>query len=230
MLHLSPERLAALADDEPLAAEAQHLARCATCVRERDAQRRLIVRSAALGATLAEVPLTSWDTLSARLREEGLLRTPAVTRGWGVRPWMRAAAAVVLAAGGTVIGRVSAGAPLVPWRAVASSGAAASIPTPRGSFANTGDAYAALVSAQQSYQNASSYLAVHDTVSAGNQQAYGARLAAYDAISAISQAALTEEPSDPMMNQLHLSALGAREETYRRLGQIVPVGATLIKY
>src|SRR5687768_18037300 len=42
MLHLSPERLAALADDEPLAAEASHLASCARCSAERAAHRRLL--------------------------------------------------------------------------------------------------------------------------------------------------------------------------------------------
>ncbi|NUS32244.1 MAG: hypothetical protein HOQ17_04220 [Gemmatimonadaceae bacterium] len=42
MLHLSTDRLAALGDDVPSAAEAAHLASCEPCAREIDAYRTLV--------------------------------------------------------------------------------------------------------------------------------------------------------------------------------------------
>ncbi|MGH7632922.1 MAG: hypothetical protein ACRENC_04290, partial [Gemmatimonadaceae bacterium] len=113
MLHLDPERLAALADAEPTADEAQHLAACDSCARELRAHRALLaLASRERHAVLAE-PLTDWVTLSARLRDEQLVRPARTARaGLFAQPWMQAAAALVIAAGGAAIGRATAAVPL----------------------------------------------------------------------------------------------------------------------
>lgn len=135
MLHLTDERLAALADSEPDAREAGHLAACGRCAAAREAQRRLLAMAAAARGHIGP-PLTNWDAIAARLRAEGMLvgegevpgplaavrpaMPPATTsagpsgdaiagtRGRGIRQWgFRAAAAVVLMGGGALAGRMS---------------------------------------------------------------------------------------------------------------------------
>ena len=86
MLHLDPERLAALADEAPTAEEGAHLAHCLACRRERDAYVALLALAQREGRAAADwdapdgvdaEPLTSWASLSTALRAEGLLTTPA---------------------------------------------------------------------------------------------------------------------------------------------------------
>ena len=86
MLHLDPERLAALADEAPTAEEGAHLAHCLACRRERDAYVALLALAQREGRAAAAwdapdgmdaEPLTSWASLSTALRAEGLLTTPA---------------------------------------------------------------------------------------------------------------------------------------------------------
>ena len=72
MLHLSDERLAALADDEPSATEAEHLSACRRCAGERMSQRRLLAMANAAREHISP-PLTEWSVISARLRDEGML-------------------------------------------------------------------------------------------------------------------------------------------------------------
>ncbi|HEU6449918.1 MAG TPA: hypothetical protein VFT57_00760, partial [Gemmatimonadaceae bacterium] len=74
MRHLDPERLAAIGDSEPTIEEAAHLADCALCERERLALRELIALSRSEGVAPLQAPLTNWESLSARLRDEGILR------------------------------------------------------------------------------------------------------------------------------------------------------------
>src|SRR5690242_3038331 len=112
MLHLDPERLAALADDEPTAAEVVHLAECVECAREREAHRALHTMAARERATVVQPPLSEWSSLRAQLVEDGLLasaddkRSDRVGARW--RPWLNAAAAVLLVLGGGAVGRWSA--------------------------------------------------------------------------------------------------------------------------
>lgn len=137
MLHLTDERLAALADDEPNATEAEHLAACRRCAAERVSQRRLIAMANAARDHISP-PLTDWSAISARLRDEGMLGSGGENSGRfaaAVRPsspaqpavaarperqsssrraamvqWgMRAAAAVALVVGGAAAGRWSMG-------------------------------------------------------------------------------------------------------------------------
>src|SRR5690606_13003474 len=141
MLHLYAERLAALADETPTLEEKAHLASCRECSEELDAYRRLLERAGIESATptAGEAPLTDWNSLSARLRQEGMLpgtevlvfpaegeagRAPVRrvssgraldVRGSVVRRWaIRAAAAALLLSAGLAMGRATAGAEVLP--------------------------------------------------------------------------------------------------------------------
>ena len=99
MSHLSAERLAALVEEAPTAAELSHLASCADCSRERRAYESLS-EMARNGVALG-TPLTSWNRLAPRLRDDGVIDTG---RGFGRRAvrsrvWLQAAAAVLLEIG-----------------------------------------------------------------------------------------------------------------------------------
>jgi len=125
MLHLSSERLAALADSEPTPLEADHLAACAVCARERAANRSLLMMARADREQLG-MPLTRWDSLAPELHRAGLVtagalmsaapattETQLVARSASVRRavrWLQAAAVLLLVGGGAGLGRLSAGA------------------------------------------------------------------------------------------------------------------------
>jgi hypothetical protein len=125
MLHLSSDRLAALADAEPAPLEAEHLATCAACARERAANRSLLMMARAEREQLG-MPLTRWDSLAPELHRAGLvaagalMSAPAVitdtqpaARSAVVRRtvrWAQAAAVLLLVCGGAAVGRLSAGA------------------------------------------------------------------------------------------------------------------------
>ena len=128
MLHLSPERLAALADSEPTAVEADHLAICAACAREHAASRSLLVMARAEREHLG-MPLTRWDSLAPELHRDGLVAAGALmtapregVSSSGTRPpgrrrvaaWLQAAAMLLLVAGGAAVGRLSAGVSPLP--------------------------------------------------------------------------------------------------------------------
>ncbi|MEA3245521.1 MAG: hypothetical protein U9Q74_05135, partial [Gemmatimonadota bacterium] len=75
MSHLSPERLAALADDTPTPIEAAHVTTCDACTAELAAQRRL-ARLAAEARVTSGPPASDFDALLPRLRAEGLAQAP----------------------------------------------------------------------------------------------------------------------------------------------------------
>src|SRR6478752_5843058 len=105
MSHLPTERLAALVDEAPTPAELAHLASCADCARERAAYRNLselaVVETSRLGA-----PLTTWEMLRPALFADGVIDDGRVhVRARQVRrPWLQAAAAVLLLSGGVMAG------------------------------------------------------------------------------------------------------------------------------
>jgi hypothetical protein len=125
MLHLSSERLAALADSEPTPLEADHLVACAACAHERAANRSLLMMARAEREQLG-MPLTRWDSLAPELHRAGLVAADALmsappfttetqpaARSASVRRvvhWLQAAAVLVLVGGGAALGRFSAGA------------------------------------------------------------------------------------------------------------------------
>jgi hypothetical protein len=139
--HLTPDRLAALVDDEPTVAESAHLAGCAACARERGAYDALLALAGA-DASRITAPLTSWETLAPALRDAGLIRpapadgVPAATgdrrpirssavthdrsaaAGAPRAVWprlQRIAAVLLLVGGGAVVGRYSAGGALASF-------------------------------------------------------------------------------------------------------------------
>src|SRR3954471_2806725 len=121
MSHLSPERLAALIDEEPSAAELAHLAACAPCSRERGAYEAL-ASMAQSGLSIGQ-PLTSWDKLMPALAKDGIVEAHmrSVGRGGDTPAWLQAAAAVLLLAGGTAFGRMTASEPSSSSDVVAST-------------------------------------------------------------------------------------------------------------
>jgi len=239
MLHLSAERLAALADDEPTTTEGEHLARCATCAHERSAHRSL--RSLAISdraAVIGAPPLTSWETLLPALRAEGLVADAAPSgaspngkgprilqfeRRWGHSGLLRAAAAVMLVAVGLVAGRWSAGKPPVPGLAAGKDTLTALVSDTTLVFQNASQALAALTRYEHGYQAAAEFLALHDTASGvAGRDASPARRAPLAPVAPATRQGLEETPYDPVINRYYLSALGARQATLQQLSSSLP--------
>jgi hypothetical protein len=233
MLHISPERLAALVDETALPDEAAHLAACAPCEGELAAHRRL-VRLALTDTPREAAPLNDWASLGAMLKAEGIISaTPtAVARSSRLTWAMRIAAGLLVVAGSAVGGRWSAGGglPVVSSPPAASAQAgSATAPT----FASPQAAVQVLTSAQQQYSDAAVYLAAQDTSAhfiGLNVNTYRARLTALDNIVASTRAALYQAPQDPVLNQYYLSAVAAREATLRQLQAALPAKQQLERY
>ena len=233
MLHLSTDRLAALGDESPSAAEAAHLAACASCARERDAYRTLVAMAVAERSSLG-LPLTRWDSIAAALDADATVparRTARLASRWP----LRAAAGLLLMAGGAMIGRASVGAAAFPslgsnrLPATASAAPSAARREADSLFASVDEARAAQRRSEQLYQQAVAYLAQYDSsaVDDGSPVAYKSRLVAYDrVISAMSQA-MREAPHDPVINGYYLTTLGQREATIRQLNTTLPASLRL---
>jgi len=239
MLHLSAERLAALADDEPTTTEGEHLARCAACAHERAAHRSLRSLAASdRASSIGASPLTSWESLLPALRAEGLVADAAAggaspngkgprvlyfERRWGHSGLLRAAAAVLLVAVGLVAGRWSAGAAPVPGITAGKDTLTALVSDTTLVFQSASQALAALTRYEHGYQAAAEFLALHDTASrVEGREAYQARLATLDQVAAATRQGLEETPYDPVINRYYLSALGARQATLQQLSSSLP--------
>lgn len=228
MSHLSPERLAALADDTPTPIEAAHVTTCDACTAELAAQRRL-ARLAAEARVTSGPPASDFDALLPRLRAEGLAQAPdrrAAARRWALRA---AAAAGFLLVGG-VAGRMSAGAPFaLPGR----PGAAPAGVNRPASFTSPEEAMRTLVASQEAYQNAAAFLAAQDTTQRFvglDSDSYRTRLAALDDMAAASRTALYRSPQDPLLNQYYLAFQTAREQTLRALAASLPASRPMGRY
>src|SRR4051812_1141985 len=120
MSHLSTDRLAALGDEAPTPVEAAHLAACEACAREHAAYRALVTMAHEERGAIG-IPLTRFEAIASALAADQVDVAPAAhsearhlrTRSFLSTP-MRAAAGFLLLAGGAAVGRVSAGAPLLP--------------------------------------------------------------------------------------------------------------------
>ncbi len=259
MSHLSSERLAELADGDPTVAEAEHLAACATCATERNAHRRLLTLAGDERGRIAP-PLTNWASLSARLREEGIIATSAAEGAVPVtdtravvaaltppprrhrRAWLagfRVAAGLVVAATFGALGRISAGADVTPSAPEIAQTInrvfgvdSPIVPAGGSAFASVEDALATLSDAQRDYDRAVAFIAAHDsTVQRPDADfVYRARLAALDEMAETSLQALSVAPTDPVLNQYYLSTLGAREVTLRQLGSVLTPGKRLSRF
>jgi hypothetical protein len=246
MSHLSIERLAALADEQPTTDERAHLATCPPCAQEVEAHRSLLAMAGSERDTLG-IPLTRWETLAQRLRTEGLISSESgsVTAEWAAplgkrklssKAWMRFAAAVMLLAGGTVIGRASAGAALLPGGLTGNEPAqTAGIPdldTVPTAFASVDQANRYKQIYADRYQAAVSFLAAHDSAAQPTETpaVMRARLAALDRVSRTMREALNDAPYDPVINDFYLNSFGQREATLRQLNTVLPSNVRLNSY
>jgi hypothetical protein len=247
MSHLSFERLAALADEQPTADEHLHLSHCAECARELDAHRSLLAKAGTERESMG-LPLTRWETLSRRLRAEGLIagsgKRDAESASRDVRfplpasrfpLTLQIAAALLLVAAGAVLGRVSAGASLVPGgllggeaRQTASVGRASvdSLPT---TFASIDEARRWKSSYEDAYQKTVSFLAANDSSGRAVQTpaVMRARLSALDRVQRTMGEALKDAPFDPVINNYYLNSFGEREATLRMLNTVLPQGVRM---
>ena len=246
MSHLSAERLAALASEQPTSAESAHLAGCRFCAAERGSH-AAVRRLAAAEIARDSAPLIEWGTIAARLRAEGMISDVAQPRvRFAATRWaLRAAAALLLVTGGIVLGRVSSGETPLPGLAFGGmevveeidpidpidlklvSGGTDSI-----TFGSPDEALAVLQRAEQDYARAAAFLMGPDptTREGGSADMIRTRLAALDAVASATRAALYEAPHDQVINRYYLSALGAREATLRQLGTALPAGYELNRY
>jgi hypothetical protein len=234
MLHLNPERLAALADDEPTAEEARHLIVCTQCEGERRAQMALFQLARDTGSR-GGVALTEWEPIARELRARGQIVAPDLTLARPARErrlaseswWMRAAAAVLLLVSGVGVGRWTA----PPVAAEQQSSAVANVDS-AGAFESPRDARAALARAEQNYRNAVAYLVQHDSSSQslGTPATYRARLAALDERAGAARRGVDEAPYDPLLSQYYLSTLAARQVTLQQLGATLPSGVRLTQF
>jgi len=250
MLHLPAERLIELGESEPTNTELAHLDACTDCERERQAYRALRGLATA-EAERAGARLTSWDALSAALKDEGLITrkpapvltltppgTPAVARPrrrWQAGEWaLRAAAALLFLAGGIAIGRSSPGE-AAPRETVAQAEPAVTTDAPVGlasnfsvSYTSNAEALAALYRAQREYERAATFLMTNNPVGDETRpDVYRARLAALDNVMQASMTALEDAPADPVINRYYIAAAGARESTLRQLQTSLPPGSRI---
>lgn len=239
MSHLHPERLAALADGEPTAAEATHLSSCSACAYEIAAHRRLLMLAWQERETLT-APLTSWETIAVAARREGLVRAArsahdtrsALPEGHPrVTHWLQAAAAVVLLIGGMAIGRLAI-PQFVGGETAASSARHVSNADSVTTFRSTAEAISVLQRAERDYRMAMMYLSGQDTVTrvADDPAIYRARLAALDEMAGVALDAVHQAPQDPLMNRYYLATLGARDATLRQLGEKLPENVQLVGF
>ncbi|MEO6877854.1 MAG: hypothetical protein ABI205_05190 [Gemmatimonadaceae bacterium] len=234
MSHLPSERLAAFVDESPSAGELAHLASCAECARERELYVRLADLTKSESVRIG-TPITAWNELAPILRADGVIDNG---RGFEPRalrvrrPWLQAAAAVLLVVGGMIAGRLTTGAALLPAdraQSVASSRARADLPL---HFASVGEARAAQERSQGVYQTATAYLAQRDTDAniVETPSAIRARLAAIERTNDVMGEALKTAPYDAVINDYYLSTLGQREATLRQLNAVMPASMRITSY
>lgn len=234
VLHLSTERLAALSDESPNAAELAHLATCADCARERAVYQNLLELASAESARLG-APLTQWERLAPALVADGVIESgrplPTLTRGRrSSSRWMQAAAAVLLLGGGMMAGRYTAGAAVLPLRNSASAPAPIADSVPH--FASIEEARAAQAQSQLMFQTATAFLAQRDTTNGVSESpaTIRTRLATLDRVREVVGEALNDAPYDPVINGYYLTTVGQREATLRQLNTALPAGMRLTSY
>lgn len=241
MSHLSPERLAALADEAPSVDEAAHLAVCAECARERDVALSLLALAAAERMRI-DAPLTSWESLAPALDPAAPPATGLQAPGRNVlkfrapssRAMLQVAAGLLLVAFGAAAGRMSVGHPALPLtdddapaqHAAATTAALADTATPH--FASAEEARQARALYELRYQQAAAFLASSDSSQGtATPAAMKTRLAALDRVGQTIREALHEAPYDPVINGYYLTTIGQREATLRQLNTALPAGVRL---
>lgn len=221
MQHLTIETVARLVDEAPDSGEAAHLEACEECRHLLEAMRADLAALADL--PMIEPPPTEWDELEGRLLEEGLIRRrPAQAPRWSMTA-IRAAASVAIFAFGAFAGAGWTREPAGRVQPIStsfagvetSSTASASVPLvavrePR----SAEETLAFYRQAEAVYLDALDRAASIRTTDGDNPVA---RLAALNAIAAITRSALVEAPADPVLNGYHLTAIAQREATVRQM-------------
>ena len=236
MSHLPTERFAALVDESPTPAELAHLTSCAECARER-AMFRSLADLAATESTRIGSPLTRWESLAPALVADGVIDNG---RGFHPgarhvrRPWLQAAAAVLLITGGMMAGRYTAGADVLPLKdgAETSAGLAAFGIDTTARFRSVADAQQVQAQSQALYETATAFLAQQDTANHGTDSpsTIRARLAAIEQTQDVMGEALKKAPYDAVINGYYLSTLGQREATLRQLNAVMPASMKITSY
>jgi hypothetical protein len=235
MSHLSIERLAALADEQPNAEEKAHLLQCEQCATEMTAHRSIFALAGSEREAM-QLPLTRWEALSTQLRREGLI----VGRGTHGGGWffksrvpLQAAAALLLIAGGMALGRFSAGATPIPGGITGTAPEVAQAPIGQDSLPTT---FASVDEAKRwqgvyadAYQRTVSFLAANDSAarSVETPAVIRARLSAMDRVQRTMREALNDAPYDPVINDFYLTSFGQREATLRQLNAVLPQSVQL---
>lgn len=212
----------------------------------------LVARERERGA----IPLTDWTSLSAQLREEGLIKSPAISSQFTLtKRWMQIAAAVTLTFAGAAVGRMTAGGapagsmePMTVQSAndgsqsgvtqvstqdpAAGAAEGASLASNKAPFTSPDEAWDALNRSGAEYQRASAYLSSTGASQPmpGQPSQYRTRLAALDNVMQEMRGALKEAPQDPVINQYYRATVGVREATLRQLGTTLPAGARLNRF
>jgi len=230
MLHLSSERLAALVDESPTPVELVHLTGCAECTRERAMFRNLASLASSESNRIGQ-PLTNWESIAPVLIADGV-----IDNGGGLqlrarsvrRPWLQAAAAVVLIAGGMMAGRITTGASPLP---IAKSERTSTGLNTTGRFKSVSDAQQIQAQSQALYETATAYLAQNDTSShVDSPSSIRTRLAAIEQTQDVMGEALKKAPYDAVINGYYLSTLGQREATLRQLNAAMPASMRMTSY
>jgi len=242
MLHLHTERLAELGDDTLTPEEAAHLASCEVCAHERSAYQTLVAMALAEREPFG-LPLTRWDAITAELSLKAEAPVADIAPARRSKRWMlQIAAGLLLVAGGAMLGRVSAGARVLPDSAAtqtASVGSSSDVTQPvarLGSdstvFASADEARAAQLRSELLYQQAAAFLARVDTTGAGSGSpvTYRSRLDALDHMISTTREAMREAPHDPVINGYYLTTLGQREATLRQLNTALPVSLRVTSF
>lgn len=217
MQHLMIETLARLVDEVASPEEAAHLEACEECRAELEALRADV--AALKNLPMIEPPPTEWPEIENRLLEEGLIRRPAGANRWR-QSLLRAAAAVVMFAGGAVAGIAWTRADTGSLGLARGPGDQGAIPILTATEPDTPEETVVL------YRQAEAlYLDMLTRVAELSAQESGdplARLAALESIAAITRSALDQAPADPVLNGYHLTALAQREATLRQISASKP--------
>lgn len=170
-------------------------------------------------------PLNTWSEIAELARDEGLIRDGRRSILRSGRPWLQAAAGIVILVGGMAIGR-SLGA---------DADAPIATPAPAtASIRSVDEAVSKLNQASEQYQSAAAFLAAQNVPSpaaADSITMYRARLEALEQLMRATRTARDKAPSDPVINQYYLATLGAREATFQQLGGAVrPANITRVGF
>ena len=221
MEHLSLETLARLVDEAPTDEERRHLATCEECVIELDAMRDQVLNLGSLPDV--RPPKGDWEVLEARLVSEGLVRSRRGVFGLARTPgWMKAAAAVVLFAGGTGAGVVLANSPVLGTTARTADLSGPYDFAAASPVESVDEAAARLRLAERYYMDA---LVQYRQVSLGGDGSLLGedpqdRVAALEHMVRAGQAAIQQAPADLFLNGMlatfRAELESARDETMRR--------------